>query len=179
MNTFPGAEAGIDVNSSPDLSQDPLRLRDRKTERRPRRLSWSASARPAGAQERNGSQRSSLGRRHLAGSAWIFSHICFSSTERCLEDHELVVQVESTMASESKFLFRKNYAKYEFFKNPTVRVLTSLGSGFRTLELLGLMFGIRRAADTGSETDTGVAEGWRTRSAVSRDVLTRNSVSDA
>ncbi|KAK2504765.1 hypothetical protein MC885_003333 [Smutsia gigantea] len=40
-------------------------------------------------------------------------------TERCLEDHELVVQVESTMASESKFLFRKNYAKYEFFKNPT------------------------------------------------------------
>lgn len=39
--------------------------------------------------------------------------------ERCLEDHELVVQVESTMASESKFLFRKNYAKYEFFKNPT------------------------------------------------------------
>ncbi|KAJ8778771.1 hypothetical protein J1605_013448 [Eschrichtius robustus] len=43
----------------------------------------------------------------------------FSSAERCLEDHELVVQVESTMASESKFLFRKNYAKYEFFKNPT------------------------------------------------------------
>ncbi|XP_019508557.1 PREDICTED: growth factor receptor-bound protein 10 [Hipposideros armiger] len=39
--------------------------------------------------------------------------------ERCLEDHELVVRVESTMASESKFLFRKNYAKYEFFKNPT------------------------------------------------------------
>ncbi|XP_076975350.1 growth factor receptor-bound protein 10 isoform X2 [Tamandua tetradactyla] len=38
--------------------------------------------------------------------------------ERCLEDHELVVQVENTMASESKFLFRKNYAKYEFFKNP-------------------------------------------------------------
>ncbi|KAB1253782.1 Growth factor receptor-bound protein 10 [Camelus dromedarius] len=39
--------------------------------------------------------------------------------ERCLEDHELVAQVEGTMASESKFLFRKNYAKYEFFKNPT------------------------------------------------------------
>ncbi|XP_037693103.1 growth factor receptor-bound protein 10 isoform X2 [Choloepus didactylus] len=38
--------------------------------------------------------------------------------ERCLEDHELVVQVENTMANESKFLFRKNYAKYEFFKNP-------------------------------------------------------------
>ncbi|OBS63680.1 hypothetical protein A6R68_07781, partial [Neotoma lepida] len=37
---------------------------------------------------------------------------------RCLEDHEIVVQVEGTMPSESKFLFRKNYAKYEFFKNP-------------------------------------------------------------
>lgn len=49
---------------------------------------------------------------------------CFP-LERCLEDHELVVQVQTTMASESKFLFRKNYGKYEFFKNPTV----SLGSG--------------------------------------------------
>lgn len=39
--------------------------------------------------------------------------------ERCLEDHELVAQVDSTMAGESKFLFRKNYGKYEFFKNPT------------------------------------------------------------
>ncbi|XP_051720852.1 growth factor receptor-bound protein 10 isoform X1 [Ctenopharyngodon idella] len=38
--------------------------------------------------------------------------------ERCLEDHELVVQVQTSMTSESKFLFRKNYAKYEFFKNP-------------------------------------------------------------
>uniref|UniRef100_A0A8C1CA00 Growth factor receptor-bound protein 10b n=2 Tax=Cyprinus carpio TaxID=7962 RepID=A0A8C1CA00_CYPCA len=38
--------------------------------------------------------------------------------ERCLEDHELVVQVQASMTSESKFLFRKNYAKYEFFKNP-------------------------------------------------------------
>lgn len=66
----------------------------------------------------------------------------FSSAERYLEDHELVVQVESTMASESKFLFRKNYAKYEFFKNPTVRVLTSFGSGFGTLAVLGLILGI-------------------------------------
>lgn len=143
MNTFPGAEAGIDVNPSPDLSQYPLSIRDHKAERCPCRLSWSTSVLTAGTQERNSSRRSSLGRWHLASSASIFSHVCFSSTERCLEDHELVVQVESTMASESKFLFRKNYAKYEFFKNPMVRVLTSLGSGFRTLELLGLMFGIR------------------------------------
>ncbi|MGH0165924.1 UNVERIFIED_CONTAM: hypothetical protein FKN15_050055 [Acipenser sinensis] len=39
-------------------------------------------------------------------------------SDRSLEDHEHVVQVQSTMASESKFVFRKNYAKYEFFKNP-------------------------------------------------------------
>lgn len=49
---------------------------------------------------------------------------CSFSTERCLEDHELIVQVESTMGSESKFLFRKNYAKYEFFKNPMVSLIT-------------------------------------------------------
>lgn len=40
--------------------------------------------------------------------------------ERCLEDHELVVQIQASMSSDSKFLFRKNYAKYEFFRNPLV-----------------------------------------------------------
>ncbi|XP_068406323.1 growth factor receptor-bound protein 10 isoform X1 [Eschrichtius robustus] len=53
-------------------------------------------------------------------NSWtLVEHHPHLGLERCLEDHELVVQVESTMASESKFLFRKNYAKYEFFKNPT------------------------------------------------------------
>lgn len=41
-------------------------------------------------------------------------------TERCLEDHELVVHVQAAMSSEGRFVFRKNYAKYEFFKNPLV-----------------------------------------------------------
>ncbi len=50
---------------------------------------------------------------------WFFFFLPHS-TERCLEDHELVVQVQASMTSESKFLFRKNYAKYEFFKNPLV-----------------------------------------------------------
>lgn len=45
--------------------------------------------------------------------------VCLSA-ERCLEDHELVVQVQASMSSDSKFLFRKNYAKYEFFRNPLV-----------------------------------------------------------
>ncbi|XP_064431542.1 growth factor receptor-bound protein 10 isoform X6 [Mirounga angustirostris] len=53
-------------------------------------------------------------------NSWtLVEHHPHLGLERYLEDHELVVQVESTMASESKFLFRKNYAKYEFFKNPT------------------------------------------------------------
>ncbi|XP_045876801.1 growth factor receptor-bound protein 10 isoform X3 [Meles meles] len=53
-------------------------------------------------------------------NSWtLVEHHPHLGLERCLEDHELVVQVEGTMASESKFLFRKNYAKYEFFKNPT------------------------------------------------------------
>lgn len=45
-------------------------------------------------------------------NSWtLVEHHPHLGLERCLEDHELVAQVESTMASESKFLFRKNYAK--------------------------------------------------------------------
>ncbi|XP_036394171.1 growth factor receptor-bound protein 7 isoform X2 [Megalops cyprinoides] len=40
--------------------------------------------------------------------------------ERCLEDHETVVEVQATwpLEDDNRFLFRKNYAKYEFFKKP-------------------------------------------------------------
>ncbi|KAJ7313390.1 hypothetical protein JRQ81_004714 [Phrynocephalus forsythii] len=52
-------------------------------------------------------------------NSWtLVEHHPLLGLERCLEDHELVAQVESMMGTESKFLFRKNYAKYEFFKNP-------------------------------------------------------------
>ncbi|KAG8442710.1 hypothetical protein GDO86_011489 [Hymenochirus boettgeri] len=52
-------------------------------------------------------------------NSWtLVEHHPHLGLERCLEDHEMVVQVQSSMSSESKFLFRKNYAKYEFFKNP-------------------------------------------------------------
>ncbi|NWU10614.1 GRB7 protein, partial [Cephalopterus ornatus] len=39
--------------------------------------------------------------------------------ERCLEDHEAVVEVQSSWAvgAESRFVFRKNFAKYELFKS--------------------------------------------------------------
>ncbi|XP_039977231.1 growth factor receptor-bound protein 10-like isoform X1 [Xiphias gladius] len=55
----------------------------------------------------------------LDDNAWtLVEHHPILGLERCLEDHELVVQVQTSMSSDSKFLFRKNYAKYEFFRNP-------------------------------------------------------------
>ncbi|XP_035260089.1 growth factor receptor-bound protein 7 isoform X2 [Anguilla rostrata] len=42
--------------------------------------------------------------------------------ERCLEDHETVVEVQATwpLEGDNKLIFRKNYAKYEFFKKPVL-----------------------------------------------------------
>ncbi|KAL0962099.1 hypothetical protein UPYG_G00335630 [Umbra pygmaea] len=56
----------------------------------------------------------------LDDNCWsLVEHHTLLGLERCLEDHELVIQVKASMTSDSKFLFRKNYAKYEFFKNPS------------------------------------------------------------
>ncbi|XP_067825415.1 growth factor receptor-bound protein 7-like isoform X2 [Heptranchias perlo] len=43
-----------------------------------------------------------------------------TALERCLEDHELLLEVQATwpLDSESRFIFRKHYAKYELFRNP-------------------------------------------------------------
>ncbi|KAK9530834.1 hypothetical protein VZT92_012313 [Zoarces viviparus] len=40
--------------------------------------------------------------------------------ERCLEDHELVLEVQATwsLKGDTRFSFCKNYAKYEFFRKP-------------------------------------------------------------
>ncbi|KAM9823763.1 growth factor receptor-bound protein 10-like isoform 1-T1 [Neosynchiropus ocellatus] len=55
----------------------------------------------------------------LDDNTWsLVEHHPILGLERCLEDHELVVQIQASMSSDSKFLFRKNYAKYEFFRNP-------------------------------------------------------------
>ncbi|XP_068610844.1 growth factor receptor-bound protein 10 [Brachionichthys hirsutus] len=52
-------------------------------------------------------------------NSWaLVEHSPLLGLERCLEDHELVVQVQASMSSDSRFHFRKNYAKYEFFKKP-------------------------------------------------------------
>uniref|UniRef100_A0AAX7TTK8 Growth factor receptor-bound protein 10b n=1 Tax=Astatotilapia calliptera TaxID=8154 RepID=A0AAX7TTK8_ASTCA len=54
-------------------------------------------------------------------NSWaLVEHHPLLGLERCLEDHELVVQVQASMNSDGRFLFRKNYAKYEFFRNPLV-----------------------------------------------------------
>ncbi|XP_041670807.1 growth factor receptor-bound protein 7 [Cheilinus undulatus] len=40
--------------------------------------------------------------------------------ERCLEDHEVVLEVQATwsLKGDTRFVFCKNYAKYEFFRKP-------------------------------------------------------------
>ncbi|XP_068439433.1 growth factor receptor-bound protein 7 [Clinocottus analis] len=42
--------------------------------------------------------------------------------ERCLEDHEVVLEVQATwsLKGDTRFVFCKNYAKYEFFRKPTL-----------------------------------------------------------
>ncbi|XP_068543816.1 growth factor receptor-bound protein 14 isoform X5 [Anas acuta] len=50
----------------------------------------------------------------------LFEHLTHTGLGRAIEDHELVMEVQSNwgMQEENKFYFRKYYAKYEFFKNP-------------------------------------------------------------
>ncbi|XP_051969818.1 growth factor receptor-bound protein 7-like isoform X1 [Xyrauchen texanus] len=52
----------------------------------------------------------------------LIEHHSALGLERCLEDHELVVQVQSSwpVEGDTKLIFRKNYAKYEFFKKPVL-----------------------------------------------------------
>uniref|UniRef100_A0A8C6V620 Growth factor receptor bound protein 14 n=1 Tax=Neogobius melanostomus TaxID=47308 RepID=A0A8C6V620_9GOBI len=50
----------------------------------------------------------------------LFEHLSHLGIERTIEDHELVMDVLSGwgMDSDSRLYFRKNYAKYEFFRKP-------------------------------------------------------------
>ncbi|XP_026530264.1 growth factor receptor-bound protein 14-like [Notechis scutatus] len=52
----------------------------------------------------------------------LFERLTYLGLERIVEDHEMIVEVHSKWGIEegNKFYFRKNYAKYEFFKNPEV-----------------------------------------------------------
>uniref|UniRef100_H0X9A7 Growth factor receptor-bound protein 14 n=1 Tax=Otolemur garnettii TaxID=30611 RepID=H0X9A7_OTOGA len=58
---------------------------------------------------------------YIDDHSWtLFEHLPHIGVERTIEDHELVIEVLSNwgMEEENKLYFRKNYAKYEFFKNP-------------------------------------------------------------
>lgn len=50
----------------------------------------------------------------------LFEQLSHLGIERTIEDHESVMEVQSgwAMDSDSRLYFRKNYAKYEFFKKP-------------------------------------------------------------
>ncbi|XP_039613443.1 growth factor receptor-bound protein 14 isoform X2 [Polypterus senegalus] len=50
----------------------------------------------------------------------LYEHLPYIGIERTIEDHEPVIEVQSRwgMETESRLSFRKNYAKYEFFKKP-------------------------------------------------------------
>lgn len=58
---------------------------------------------------------------YIDDHSWtLIEHLPHLGVERTIEDHELVIEVLSKwgMEEENKLYFRKNYAKYEFFKNP-------------------------------------------------------------
>uniref|UniRef100_A0A2K6DCI1 Growth factor receptor bound protein 14 n=1 Tax=Macaca nemestrina TaxID=9545 RepID=A0A2K6DCI1_MACNE len=58
---------------------------------------------------------------YIDDHSWtLFEHLPHIGVERTIEDHELVIEVLSNwgIEEENKLYFRKNYAKYEFFKNP-------------------------------------------------------------
>ncbi|CAN9497797.1 unnamed protein product [Ophioblennius macclurei] len=50
----------------------------------------------------------------------LFEHLSHLGIERTIEDHESVMEVLSgwAMDTDSRLYFRKNYAKYEFFRKP-------------------------------------------------------------
>ncbi|XP_024141558.1 growth factor receptor-bound protein 7 isoform X2 [Oryzias melastigma] len=52
----------------------------------------------------------------------LFEHHPTLALERCLEDHEVVLEVQATwsLKGDTRLTFCKNYAKYEFFRNPTL-----------------------------------------------------------
>ncbi|XP_041829439.1 growth factor receptor-bound protein 7 [Melanotaenia boesemani] len=55
----------------------------------------------------------------------LLEHHPTQGLERCLEDHEVVLDVQATWSvkGDTRFMFCKNYAKYEFFRKPTVPLL--------------------------------------------------------
>ena len=70
---------------------------------------------------------------HLGLGRWLLWEACLLSPDPCflpltpergLEDHESVVEVQAAwpIGGDSRFVFRKNFAKYELFKSSPVSV---------------------------------------------------------
>ncbi|KAF7248077.1 Growth factor receptor-bound protein 14, partial [Varanus komodoensis] len=60
---------------------------------------------------------------YVDDNSWtLFEHLTCLRLERIIEDHEMVVEIQSKWGIDegNRFYFRKNYAKYEFFKNPEI-----------------------------------------------------------
>ncbi|XP_018557843.1 growth factor receptor-bound protein 14 isoform X2 [Lates calcarifer] len=58
---------------------------------------------------------------YIDDHSWtLFEHLSHLGIERTIEDHESVMEVLSSwgMDTDSRLYFRKNYAKYEFFRKP-------------------------------------------------------------
>ena len=75
--------------------------------------------------------------------------------ERSLEDHEDVLSVYRDMQSfckysERRFVFRKDYRKYEFLHNPEVIEILRLSS-LPSFRLLGLLRGVNRSNFRGAQ----------------------------
>ncbi|XP_074857335.1 growth factor receptor-bound protein 14 isoform X2 [Carettochelys insculpta] len=65
---------------------------------------------------------------YIDDHSWtLFEHLPRIGLERIIEDHELVIEVQSNwgMEEENRLYFRKNYAKYEFFKHPMMFLSSS------------------------------------------------------
>ncbi|XP_069080371.1 growth factor receptor-bound protein 14 isoform X3 [Pleurodeles waltl] len=57
---------------------------------------------------------------YIDDNSWtLFEHLPHLGLERTIEDHEMVIEIQSSWGmEESRFYFRKNFAKYDFFENP-------------------------------------------------------------
>jgi len=77
--------------------------------------------------------------------------------ERCLEDHEVLLEVQSTwsLKGDTRFAFCKNYAKYEFFRKPTVSL-----TGQSEASVMLLPLGVKRF-NSEQEAPPGSSRGLR------------------
>nr|XP_033801096.1 growth factor receptor-bound protein 14 isoform X2 [Geotrypetes seraphini] len=76
---------------------------------------------PSGILARDVCQLLILKNHYIDDHNWtLFENLPQTGLERIVEDHELVIELQSKWGMEetNRLCFRKNYAKYEFFKNP-------------------------------------------------------------